>query len=328
MKRFALVGMCVALAAVGLMGCNWETGSDADSWSSSYNWVNFSGTYRGASGGLLVTDYTTTPATPGSTNTIQVTGESTGGNWTAGDPTYNGTLNHANVVAGSVTITLVGFAGYSDSGHPTVLGNNSEGNISYETGSWNLDLGSAFPTVGDGSIKADYAYTVSNEGSGGGAESGATRVSIYSFNVTHTGQNLTIVDNTGATYAGYIKEIRSASGAQNTDIGQVGEDESANDSSRAAKYTYYESDLPENGDTIIATFECSGTSSAGLGVKIVGTLQGTVAAGVFTGRTMNGTWIETGGKTGDIYATTGAVVIPTTPETPTDTNTAAMAISP
>ena len=75
MKRMALIGVCVAAAALGLAGCDWDTGSDADHWNSDYNWVNFSGTYRSAAGGLLVTDYTTTPSTPGSTNTLQSSGE-------------------------------------------------------------------------------------------------------------------------------------------------------------------------------------------------------------------------------------------------------------
>ena len=85
--------------------------------------------------------------------------------------------------------------------------------------------------------------------------------------------------------------------------------------SQRAKITYYESELPADGDSIVANFECSGTSAAYVPVKIVGTLEGTVAAGIFTGRTMNGTWIEVGGKTGDINASTYEVAIQTATET-------------
>ena len=70
MKRVVWLGFWVTVLAVGLVGCEWNTGDDAESWSSSFNWVNFSGVYRGAGGGLLVTDYTTTPSVPGSTNTF------------------------------------------------------------------------------------------------------------------------------------------------------------------------------------------------------------------------------------------------------------------
>ena len=73
MKRLAWIGLGVVALALGGAGCSWETGGDATSWSSDYNWVNFSGLYRSAAGGLLVTDYTTTPSTPGSTNLLSVT---------------------------------------------------------------------------------------------------------------------------------------------------------------------------------------------------------------------------------------------------------------
>ena len=67
--------------------------------------------------------------------------------------------------------------------------------------------------------------------------------------------------------------------------------------------------MPTDGDTMIASFECTGISGAMMQIKIVGTLQGTVASGVFTGRTLNGTWIELGGKTGDINGQTTSVAI-------------------
>jgi hypothetical protein len=309
MKRYALIGMVLAALAAGLVGCEWNTGEDATSWSSSFNWVNFSGTYRGATGGLLVTDYTTTPSIPGVTNTIIVANE-TQGSFVAGQTTLSGKLRHGNVVPGSVVITLYNGAGgiirsFADNGSG-VLG-SGQGNVQYVSGSWNLELTTDFPTVA-GSVRANYSYTVSNSGaSGSGAESGATSVSIYSFNVTHSGQNLTIVDNNGATFSGKISQIRSTSGAENSDIPQVVADETAH----RAKATYYESELPADGDSIIANFEASGVSAAYIPVRLVGTLEGTVAAGVFTGRSMNGTWIEAGGKTGDINATTDPVVIAT-----------------
>lgn len=332
MKRFALVGLGIALAAICITGCSWETGNDAESWSSSYNWVNFSGTYRGSSGGLLVTDYSTTPSTPGSTNVVTVSSEGQGG-FVTGSTDFSGVLNHGNLVAGSATITLRGnnsttYKTFADNGNG-VLG-NSEGTIDYVSGAWSISMSILIPVPGPGQAIAAYSYYVSNDGSSGsGAVSGASGISIYSFNVTHSGQNVTIVDNNGATFVGKIDAIRSASGAQNTDIGQVASDETGNDTSLHSKNTYYESPLPEDGDAIIATFECSGTSAAAMAVKIVGTLEGTVASGVFTGRKMNGTWIEVGGKTGDIFGLTGAIpvasVIATTDTTATDTTADAAA---
>ncbi len=157
-------------------------------------------------------------------------------------------------------------------------------------------------------------YIDGEPSTGGG--SGATGA-IYTFVVNHQGQNVSLTDNNGATYSGRFGKISSTSGAQNTDIGQVGADEEANDGS---KYTYYESPLPEDGDTIVANFEVAGTSRAGMSVKIVGTFQGTVATGVFTGRTLRGTWIESGGKTGDVYGQTTFIPVATS-DTDTGTGT-------
>ena len=46
-KMWKLGAVAVAVAGVaGLCACEWGAGSDATSWSDSFNWVNFSGTYR------------------------------------------------------------------------------------------------------------------------------------------------------------------------------------------------------------------------------------------------------------------------------------------
>lgn len=310
MKRIVLIGMCAAIAALGLMGCEWTSTSDGESWSSSYDWVNFSGVYRNAAGGLLVTDYTTTPGVPGSTNILTVSQDSQG-SFGLGQSSFSGTLRNKNVVPGSLVITLYANNGdalrsLADDGNG-VLG-SSEGTIQYVSGSWTIELNPLSPAPAAGRIVAAYSYYVSNVGaSGSGARPGSTRFSIYSFNILHQGQHLTFTDNNGATYSGRIKKMQSASGSQNTDITQVGADEEGND--KSAKYTYQESPLPTDGDTIVASFECSGISRAGMNVKIVGTLQGTVAARVFVGRTLNGSWIELGGKTGNISGQTTSIPV-------------------
>jgi len=317
MKRFALLGIGIALVAVCITGCSWETGSDAESWSSSYNWVNFSGVYRSAAGGLLVTDYTTTPSTPGSTNTVSVNNEPQP-SFVVGQTVFRGNLKNGHISRGSVGITLADTSGVvwdslSDDGNGVLTGGQGAGTIDYVGGSWtyNLNAGLSGP-IFNGVVAADYSYDISNSGSSGsGAQPGSTG-KIYSFSLVHQGEHLTFTDNNGAVYVGNISEIRSASGAQNTDIGQVSGDETANDTSLHAKATYYESPLPEDGDTMVASFEVSGVSAAAMSVRIVGTLQGTVAAGVFTGRTLNGTWIEVGGKTGDINGQTTSVPVVTT----------------
>lgn len=137
-------------------------------------------------------------------------------------------------------------------------------------------------------------YTNPNGGSlvtsiGSTNAGGTTGTIIYSFNLVQQGQNINITDSDGARYAGYIGELRSASGVNPTN-----------------------SAMPVDGDVIVATFECSGTSAQGMGVQIVGTLQGYVDATVFNGRTLTGTWIEAGGRTGNINGTTKSVAIAAT----------------
>lgn len=312
MKRFALIGICVAALAVGFVGCDWNTGNEATSWSSAYNWVNFSGVYRGVGGGLLVTDYTTTPSIPGVTNIYSKT--ESGGTMPARGTTASGKVAHGSIVPGSFMVKVGSIATLSDPAKDGVLSGNGTGTINYQGGTWAITMDTW--SANNQSISVSYSYTVTRDGTASsGAQSGATRVSIYSFNVIQNGQKLTIVDNNGSTYNGYISQIRSASGAENTDIGQVAGDEQGQ-TSRGAKITYYESELPEDGDAVIATFECSGISSAMMQVKIVGTFQGQVATGIFTSRRLDGTWVELGGKTGDINASTSEVAIPTAPVVP------------
>jgi hypothetical protein len=307
MKRMAVLGVCAAVA-LGLVGCDWDTGSDATNWSSAYNWVNFSGTYRSAAEGLLVTDYTTTPSTPGSTNMLKVANESQG-SFAAMQTTFSGNLRNANIVPNSVEVTLYNTAGvvfqsYSDNGNGQ-LGAAGEGNVSYVNGSWNLDRGLGNPVTEAGVIRANYSYYVSNSGTtGSGAKPGSTG-SIYSFVVVQQGQHLTFTDNNGATYVGRIGELRTASGAERGD--------------EEARY------MPVDGDTMIATFEVAGRSAAGMSVKIVGTFQGTVSAGVFNGRILHGTWVEAGGRSGDIRGQTTSIPIVSggATETTTGTETAA-----
>lgn len=390
MKRVLSMALCAAAAAALLTGCEWSSSSDKNEhWNDSYNWVNFSGTYRSLSGGMLVTDYTSTPLSPGSTNYYTATenggtlpsGATTGsgstrnkpitpgsfslvigdvvladngagvlsgnggsgtvsyagGTWSfkvdsgassetistsesggtlpAGQTSASGTTKNKRIVPGSFTLT-VGDVTLSDDGSGKLSGAGGSGTISYDGGTWALSLDVTMWNPNPRSISLSYAYTksvasgardiivkygygVSRDGTSGGARPGSTGKAIYSFVVAQQGQNLTITDNNGAKYTGRIKTLRSASGVAPTNS------------------------LPRDGDTIIASFSTEGTSAANMRVTIAGTFQGTVAANVFSGRTMQGTWIEAGGKTGDINGTTGSVSIPTSSsDTSTETTTA------
>lgn len=175
MKRFALIGILVALTAVAMVGCNWDTGSDAETWSDVYNWVNYSGTYLGSFSNMQVV-----------------------------------------------------------------------------------------------------------------AEAG-----IQSFTVTQQGQNLQILDNRGGAYEGNIRAIRSISGSGPA---------ISNTNSMV---------MPKDGDRVVASYECSGTSASRRSTQMVGTLEGIITGGVFNNRRIFGTWIEAGGRSGTIAGEAIAVQITT-----------------
>jgi hypothetical protein len=288
--------LVLSMAAALLMGCEggWTSGGGVDSWSDAYNWVNFSGVYRGVGGGVLVTDYTATPGTPGVTNSVS------GQNVDMGDGgnTYGGSLGHASIVPNSVTISAGGFT-LTDNGSGVLSGGGGSGTISYGNGAWSINMGTHVINSGT-PIFASYQYVVSGSSGSGAAGSGASGITIYSFTVQHQGQNISIVDNNGSTYSGHFGSISSTGGANQDN-----------------------QTTPATGDSVTGTFEATGVSGAGFTVSIVGTFQGVVGAGDGTSfslanRQMFGTWIEEGGRTGDVNGEASPIQV-TVGTTPTAT---------
>jgi hypothetical protein len=289
-SRVIVLLMAMAMAVAVLMGCEWTSGGGVDSWSDAFNWVNFSGVYRGIGGGVLVTDYSTTPGTSGTTNgASEVVGV---GN---GDTTYIGSLGHESVVPGSLTITAGSFV-LKDNGSGVLSGSGRTGGISYGTGSWSIDLKGA-PLASGEKIIATYQYVIAGTSGSGSAGSGASRITIYSFTVQQQGQNITIVDNNGSTYEGDFSNIRSTGGSDQDN-----------------------QTTPSAGDSVIGSFKASGVSAAGFNVEIVGTFQGVVGVGTgnsfyLGNRQIFGTWIEDGGRTGDINGESSPIPITVTTTT-------------
>lgn len=299
----AVVALGVIAAVPLLTGCEWESGGGDESsgnWNSRYGIFDFGGIYRGANGGLLITDYTIDPGVPGGTNTVQETVGTGNGVKTV----FSGSLARRDIVTGSVTISGAGVV-FQDNGSGLLLpsvATASTGTISYATGAYSVDYGGAAPSVGV-AIVATYEYTVGNKPSVGPLP-GTTKAQIFAFTVYHQGEHLRIVDNTGAQYDGRIITIRTSGGGSSETPAEL-------------NFT--------NNEQLMAQFEVKGTSSAGMKVTMTGFLMGTIrqtttggtgigatqtTATTLRNREIQGTWIEHNGKTGNIhgYAAASAAV--------------------
>ncbi len=299
MQNKTWLALGVAVVTMSLAGCEWGNTSSGDSVNSRYDWANFNGVYRGDNG-AIVSDYT---ISGGSTagGSVRVSNERVG-TGVSGQSKYSGTVAGHPVEANSFQVR-VGVFTLADIGGGVLSGSGKTGHISYDSGAWSIDLAGESPSAG-AAILASYAYTQGASVDAGGANSGVSGNPIYTFNVNQDGNSVTLTDNNGAVYKGKIKSVRT-SGGMNQD------NREATQSSQSGTQT------PNPGEVVTANFEVSGTSAAGKSVKIVGAFAGLVG-GNYTGNTalgggtkmwlqnrrMDGTWIESNGKTGNVAGST------------------------
>ena len=299
-KTITLVGLLVGITAI--LGCDWTSGGGVESWNTRWNWVNFSGVYRGVGGSPLVADFTAipgtpgtpaTPGTPGETRTVRSERIATG---TAADSTYGGVLNRSAIVPGSVMIHAGQFSLQDQGDGQLTGGTGTSGSIQYGSGGWSINLQSS---PGQGTpITASYQYEVEGTDEVPGTEGtdalppgpGSTGITIHTFTIHQEGETLQITDNNGSTYSGRMGGVRGTGG--------------------------FDGDgLVTEGDTIIAQFTAKGVSAANMEVEMTGTFQGVITSGGAgqTGRLdqrqMFGTWIESGGRTGDINGQTSPITV-------------------
>ena len=300
--RNALVAV-LGVGVAGLVGCEWGGGGEDNSWNDSNNIANFNGSYH-ANGGYLVSDYTASSASSVSASgEVNVSSENKG-NIPA--TSFAGQTGLTPVKPGSLHLFISGGADgqFTDDGGGTLNGTfnvgggvmlAASGTINYDNGAYGINLGAAgAPVVGKA---VTITYTVASGGTTTTTSGtpGSSGVSIYAFNVQQTGNKLKIVDNNGSVYEGSFGDVRTT--------GNLGS------ASGGAEFV--------NGDQVIGSFSASGKSAAGVHVNMTGTFQGT-AAGVskvttksgdsvtytismaLSDRRIMGTWIEDGGKTGNI----------------------------
>ena len=105
MQRKSLSLSLVALAAI-FAGCEWTSTSGSDSWSGSYDSMNFGGTYRISTVTTVSSGDTSTDSSSSSHGADWLTvKDESGGTFSAGSKTASGKTAQQNIVPGSVKIS-------------------------------------------------------------------------------------------------------------------------------------------------------------------------------------------------------------------------------
>lgn len=291
--RFAAVVAVVCFA----VGCEWEGSGDSDSWNDSYSWANFGGVYRPLSGATYVV--AAFAPQPGSADTTQTTTFSLGTGNGLDQRTFSGTLPNIPVVAGSVSVTAGSFAVNDSDGDGNFSGNGS-GTIIHSSGGISVK----WDIVPSSNTEVIVTYTYYVSGTTPNPQAGSSDP-IYSLTVNQTGNSLSMLDNNGVTYSGTISSM-SQGGGDMTGATSGG---------------------------IIGNFSVSGSN----GSTMNGTLQGTYTSptdltsdsssesdvpqtGRLANRVMTGTYISSGGSTGDLRGQAGTINVTVTTGTSPTTN--------
>lgn len=180
-RKFLLTGAVAVVIGLGA-GCEWSGTSSEESWNDAYSWANFSGTYHLYnvidSSEIDIDDQVETTQNLGLTSATD---------------TYNGTLAHRPILAGSVTINIGGTT-FTDQGDNTLAGGQG-GTINYGTGAWSART-DGDPLLGS-AMTATYTYLLSGTEVIPGS-------SITLFTVNQQGNLLTFTDNSGVAYSGRV----------------------------------------------------------------------------------------------------------------------------
>jgi hypothetical protein len=271
-----------------MTGCEWSSGGGATTWNDRENFVDFSGDYKNADGGVLVRMFGagSGSTTNNTTSTNIVSGELLAtGNGSA--TVFSGALAHPSPIRGTLTIVVGGYR-FSDPGTVSAgtvaltvtPSDGTSGTLNLNTGVWSIFFAS--PLANGTQILGAYQYLSStsvvnsNQGNHGNP--------IYSFILSQQGNKIKITDSCGSTYEGTIGSVRTTGGVP-IDLDPTNPDP-----------------VPTTGP-IVAQFSATGYSQ-GYNVQIVGVLQGTLTAGTtLSGRTMKATFIEEGGNDADVNGT-------------------------
>jgi hypothetical protein len=285
MKQFAgkiryglILGACSAI----LVGCEWESSGSDSGYNTSRIKVSVAGVYRApVAGDPLVVDFRNRGSDRSTTGSLQqVRGESIAtGN--GARTSFSGRFSRSDILPGSVQINGAGYS-FSDNGTGILTGEPAGvGRIVYTTGAWSIDFRGIAPSSGS-LITGNYTVIVPPSSSTNRPGSGASRTTIFQFNVQQVGNKITIVDNNGDSYEGALGGTRIDDADGEGDILRNSIQFKAEGVSRGIPITItgkFNADVASNG-------LANGTNSTVLVQPI--------------GLTMDGSWIEPRGA-GDVF---------------------------
>ncbi len=191
----------LACAAALLAGCEWSSSGHEDSWSDSYNTMNFAGTYRTAATATAEDSGSGTVETPVN-NQYQGDVTSSDGKSCAGSLKMSPVLLERGV---TITLDLGSegtyvMAGSGSAGSVAELTGSKITGTATESGGWSAVLSSTIAGGFKAKVYATYAYS----GSSGSTTKSEAPTAIT---VVQSGQNLTMRMNNGVVLTGKFTHV-------------------------------------------------------------------------------------------------------------------------
>ena len=200
----SFLALSTAFAAL-FVGCEWTGTSESDSWSSAYDAMNFSGTYRAVTTATQLSD--TKEDTTEITDTSFATVQENGGPFGTGKNIASGKTSYANLVPGSFSATVGDYVWNDNGSGSLVFTNPNSGASTTDDTDKSIKIGGEVgPTT---SSKVDYTWDLL-----GGK---ANNVTPKSVTVALDGATSFLDDGAGAL----VPQGLSGSGTVNYESGTV-----------------------------------------------------------------------------------------------------------
>ncbi|MEI6971328.1 MAG: hypothetical protein WCL44_07385 [bacterium] len=217
-------------ALVTLVGCDWESYNEEDSWvDEGYSWVNLTGSYRAKTAkDIMVVDPAFGTGSGGGTSTITTnTKTELSDDIIVSDGALTvlaGQCAYYPLVPGTLRVVGSGYTFLDSAGTSNLVGTaGAVGSVEYETGKVTLDFGGVAPEPNQHFI-ASYVWIEGINESGvftnaTGTPQGNSGSPIYMMLVSQQGNKITVSDSNGDQYEGMLISVESTAGT-----GSVGAD--------------------------------------------------------------------------------------------------------